>query len=87
MPLLTCQLWLARELVNVKRSSAVGNRPLPWQKSVTNLTPGRVAQSMGGVFAAIGTPTQPPKSRGKSPGWPTGQPRPRKIRCPMVALP
>jgi len=76
MPLLTWQLWLARTLVN--------DRPLPWQKSVTNLTPGRVAQSMGGVFAVIGTPAQPPKSRGKSPGWPTGQPRPRKIRCPIV---
>ncbi|MDF5731219.1 MAG: hypothetical protein PUP92_25265 [Rhizonema sp. PD38] len=76
MPLLTWQLWLARAQVN--------DCPLPWQKSVTNLTPGRVAQSMGGVFAAIGTPAQPPKSRGKSPGWPTGQPRPRKIRCPIV---
>ena len=76
MPLLTWQLWLARDIVN--------DRPLPWQKSVTNLTPGRVAQSMGGVFAAIGTPSHPPKSRGKSPGWPTGQPRPRKIRCPIV---
>ncbi len=76
MPLLTWQLWLARTLVN--------DRPLPWQKSVTNLTPGRVAQSMGGVFAVIGTPAQPPKSRGKSPGWPTGQPRRRKIRCPIV---
>ena len=40
MPLLTWQLWLARELVN--------DCPLPWQKSVTNLSPGRVAQSMGG---------------------------------------
>ncbi len=76
MPLLTWQLWLARELVN--------DRPLPWQKSVTNLTPGRVAQSMGAIFAVIGTPAQPPKSRGKSPGWPTGQPRTRKIRCPIV---
>jgi hypothetical protein len=60
------------------------DRPLPWQKSVTNLMPGRVAQSMGGVFAVIGTPAQPPKSRGKSPGCPTGQPRRRKIRCPIV---
>lgn len=76
MPLLTWQLWLAREQVN--------DRPLPWQKSVTNLTPGRVAQSMGGVLAAIGTPSHPPKPRGKSPGWFTGQPRRRKIRCPIV---
>jgi hypothetical protein len=76
MPLLTWQLWLARELVI--------DRPLPWQKSVTNLTPGRVAQSMGGVLAAIGTPSHPPKPRGKSPGWSIGQPRRRKIRCPIV---
>jgi len=76
MPLLTWQLWLARELVI--------DRPLPWQKSVTNLTPGRVAQSMEGVLAAIGTPSHPPKPRGKSPGWSTGQPRRRKIRCPIV---
>ncbi len=76
MPLLTWQLWLARNLVN--------DHPLPWQKSVTNLTPGRVAQSMGGVLAAIGTPSHPPKPRGKSPGWSTGQPRRRKIRCPIV---
>ena len=48
MPLLTWKLWLAREIVI--------NNPLPWQKSATNLTPGRVAQSMSGVFVAIGTP-------------------------------
>ncbi len=54
------------------------------QKSVTNLTPGRVAQSMGGVLAVIGTPSHPPKPRGKSPEWSTGQPRRRKIRCPIV---
>lgn len=77
MPLLTWQLWLARELVI--------DNPLPWQKSIANkLTPGRVAQSVPGVLAAIGTPSHPPKSRGKSPGWPTGQSRRRKIRCPIV---
>lgn len=76
MPLLTWQLWLARE--------AVSDCPLPWQKSVTNFTPGRVAQSIGAVFAAIGTPSSAPKSRGKSPGWPTGQTRLRKVRCPIV---
>ncbi|WP_407888607.1 hypothetical protein [Scytonema sp. NUACC26] len=76
MPLLSWQLWLARDLVI--------DRPLPWQKSITNLTPGRVAQSMGAVFTAIGTPSHPPKPRGKSPGWSIGQPRRRKIRCPIV---
>ena len=77
MPLLTWQLWLAREI-------AIDN-PLPWQKSiVNNLTPGRVAQSISGVLAAIGTPARPPQPRGKSPGWPEGQPRSRRIRYPTV---
>ena len=39
---------------------------------------------MGGVIAAIGTPAVDPKSRGKSPGWPEGQPRLRRIRYPIV---
>jgi hypothetical protein len=77
MPLLTWQLWLAREIVI--------DNPLPWQKSIVNqMTPGRVAQSIPGVLAAIGTPAQPPKSRGKSPGWPEGQTRSRRIRYPTV---
>jgi len=76
MPLLTWQLWLAREIII--------DNPLPWQKSITNLTPGRVAQSISGVFVAIGTPAQPPQRRGKSPGWPEGQPRSRRIRYPTV---
>lgn len=76
MPLMTWELWLARDIVN--------DHPLPWQKSQTKLTPGRVAQAMGGVFAMIGTPAQPPKPRGKSPGWPTGVPRLRRIRYPVV---
>lgn len=43
MPLLTWQLWLARDLVI--------DRPLSWQKSVTNLTPGRVAKVFGRSFS------------------------------------
>ncbi|EKF00855.1 hypothetical protein FDUTEX481_08546, partial [Tolypothrix sp. PCC 7601] len=42
------------------------------------------AQAMGGVFAAIGTPTSPPKPRGKSLGWTPGKARNRKIRYPIV---
>ena len=60
------------------------DRPLPWQKSLERLTPGRVAQSMGGVLAIIDTPANPPKPRGKSPGWKTGQSRSRRIRYPIV---
>jgi hypothetical protein len=76
MPLMTWELWLARDLVT--------DNPLPWQKSLDKLTPGRVAQAMGGVFAAIGTPTSAPKPRGKSPGWEAGKKRHRKNRCPIV---
>ena len=76
MPLMTWELWLARDIVT--------DNPLPWQKSQGNLTPGRVAQAMGGVFAAIGTPTRAPKPRGKSPGWKPGKKRSRKNRCPIV---
>jgi hypothetical protein len=39
---------------------------------------------MGGVLAVIDTPASPPKPRGKSPGWKTGQPRQRRIRYPVV---
>ncbi len=39
---------------------------------------------MGGVFAAIGTPTQLPKPREKSPGWTLGKPRLRKNRFPTA---
>jgi hypothetical protein len=61
MPLLSWQLWLARELVV--------DAPLPWQKPQTHLTPGRVAQSMTALWGQLGTPAQVPKVRGKSPGW------------------
>lgn len=65
-------------------TSWVHDNPLPWQKSIDTFTPGRVAQSMGGVLATIGTPANPPKPRGKSPSWKTGQPRQRRNRCPIV---
>lgn len=76
MPLMTWELWLARDIV--------ADKPLPWQKRETKLTPGRVAQAFGGVLAAIGTPASAPKPRGKSPGWPTGEPRLRRTRYPVV---
>lgn len=76
MPIITWELWLARDIVS--------DNPLPWQKSVDKLTPGRVAQAMGGILAVIETPAKPPKPRGKSPGWKTGQPRRRRITYPIV---
>ncbi len=65
------QLFLARDLVK--------DHPLPWQRTQEQLTPERVLQSLGGLFRQIDTPVAPPKTRGKSPGWPQGRPRtPRK---------
>ena len=42
MPLMTWELWLARDIVT--------DNPLPWQKSFDKLTPGRVAISVGRSF-------------------------------------
>ena len=76
MPLLSWQLWLAREIVK--------DNPLPWQKQQTDLTPGRVAQGFPAILAAIHTPASEPKPRGKSLGWPQGQPRQKRTRYPVV---
>lgn len=76
MPLLTWQLWLARPDVQ--------DSPLPWQKSLPNLSPGRTANAFAQVLVVIGTPAPAPKPRGKSPGWTPGQLRSRRIRYPTV---
>lgn len=76
MPLMSWQLWLARPLVR--------DSPLPWQKPVTQLSPGRVADAMAPLLSQLGSPATPPKPRGKSPGWPKGQARRRKPLCPVV---
>lgn len=76
MPLMTWELCLARDIVQ--------DNPLPWQKPITKLTPGRVAQAIGGVLARISTPALSPKPQGLSPGWKAGQPRQRRIRYPIV---
>lgn len=76
MPLLTWQLWLARPDVQ--------DVPLPWQKSATDLSPGRVANAFAQVLAVIGSPAPDPKPRGKSPGWSPGKPRTRRLRYPTV---
>lgn len=76
MPLITWQLWLARDIVR--------DNPLPWQITAPKLTPGRVAQSIGAILAVIQTPAKPPKPRGKSPGWKPEQTRKRRINYPLV---
>ncbi len=76
MPLMTWQLWLARDLVKDYR--------MPWQKEQTNLTPERVAQSIFLLLPEIGTPAQPPKTRGKSPGCQKGEKRKKRRTYPTV---
>jgi hypothetical protein len=69
-------LYLARE--------EIGDHPLPWQPPQERLTPERVRQGLGVTFVQIGTPAQPPQTRGKSPGWPTGRPRTRPQRHKVI---
>ena len=76
MPLLTWQLWLAREVVT--------DSPLPWQKPMIKLSPGRIANAFALVLVRIGSPAPDPKPRGKSPGWSPGRKRTRRIRYPTV---
>lgn len=66
------QVFLARQMA--------ADQPLPWQKAQAHLTPGRALRSVGAIFSQIGTPAQPPKTRGKSPGWPKGRTRQRPKR-------
>ncbi len=70
------QLFLARPLVQ--------DKPLPWHKPQTNLTPYRVKQGLGSIFSQFGTPAQPPQTRGKSPGWLTGRSRTKPKRYKPV---
>lgn len=69
-------IFLAREVVK--------DQPKPWQKPQTNLTPGRVQQSIAPLLASIGTPAAAPKPRGKSPGWQKGRSREKRTTYPLV---
>ena len=76
MPLMTWQLWLAKDLVE--------RHCLPWQSQQSNLTPQRVAQSMFSLLVEMGPPACVPKAREKSPGWPKGYPRAKRTTYPLV---
>ena len=76
MPLLTWELWLAR--------SCVTDKPLPWQKPQSQLSPGRVCMGLEAILGRIGTPARIPKPRGVSPGWPKGQPRTPRTRFELI---
>ena len=76
MPLLTWQLWLARQVAQ--------DKPWPWQKPQTVLTPGRVRQSFATVLTQVGTPTRVVKPRGKAVGWVKGRVRRKAERFAVV---
>jgi hypothetical protein len=75
------QLLLARYLVTAQ--------PRPWDPKPRRaphqpLTPGKVRQAWPVFSRGLGTPAQPPRPAGKSPGRAVGfRPRPRK-RFPVV---
>jgi hypothetical protein len=79
----TLLVGLAHWMLFLARPSVQDN-PLSWQKAQTHLTPQRVRQSLWTIFLQIGTPAQPPKLRGKSPGWPKGKSRTPKERHQVV---
>lgn len=76
MPLMSWQLWLAR--------NDSPDQPLPWQKPSSIKTPGRVANAFATILVRIGSPAENPKPRGKSPGWPTGKSRTPRPWFPTV---
>jgi hypothetical protein len=76
--------WRAGSLVIFLARPIVADTPLPWQKPQARLTPQRVRQSLKPIFALIGSPAPPPKTRGKSPGWPKGKGRTPKERFKVV---
>lgn len=72
------------KLATVARPRRVRRPSLALGKSLKIISLQGVAQSFAAIIAAIGTPAQEPKSRGKSPGWPKGQPRSARTRYPTV---
>lgn len=58
MPLLSWQLWLAKE--------SIQDSPLPWQKFSVHLSPGRLAKQFATVLARIGTPEESSQTQRKA---------------------
>jgi hypothetical protein len=75
------QLWLARFLVEAM--------PRPWERYLLQpkageVSPAAVQRDLGRIIRQIGTPTKPPKPRGKSPGRARGEQQPRRERQPVI---
>jgi hypothetical protein len=72
------QLRLAR--------ACVADRRLPWERHYTSgeLTPCRVRRAVSALLVALGTPAEPPKPCGCSPGRPKGRRSGRAKRYPTL---
>ena len=70
------QLTLARDLVATER--------FPWEDAARPLTPAQVRRGMPSIIAQLGTPAQPPRVRGKSPGRAAGTPVPKAERYKVI---
>lgn len=75
------QLWLARDLAE--------SLPRPWEQylpEVERETPGPsfVQRDFGRIIQEIGTPAQPPKPRGNSPGRAEGETQTPRKRRPVI---
>jgi hypothetical protein len=75
------QLWLARHVAE--------SLPLPWERYLPEAegktaSPSTVQRDFGRIIRQIGTPAQPPKPRGKSPGRAKGEQPPSRNYHPVI---
>ena len=59
----------------------------PWESAQRAVTPRQARRVMPSILSHLGTPAQPPKPRGKSPGWPKGRGRRPAPRFLVVRKP
>ena len=75
------QLWLARYIAE--------SLPRPWERYLPETeskvaSPSTVQRDFGRIIRQIGTPAQPPKPRGKSPGRAKGKQLPPRRDHPVI---
>jgi hypothetical protein len=75
------QLWLARDLAE--------SLPRSWERYLPEVegktaSPSTVQRDLGRIIRQIGTPAEPPKPRGKSPGRAKGEQQPPRKRHPVI---
>jgi hypothetical protein len=75
------QLWLARDVAE--------SLPYPWERYLPEVqsktaSPNTVQRDWGRIIQQVGTPAQPPKPRGKSPGRAKGERQASRERHPVI---